>query len=155
MMRQSHSYKAEESFTVFGSLTAGSDLMNGILEECEKHNIRSGIVSCIGSLKEVGYVLFKTMNGLPSGYGNEIKIDKPVELVHCTGFICEDEKKELDLHLHGLVVTEHGELSGGHFIRGENPTLITVEFSITTGKNIKASREYDEDLRFKVINFTI
>jgi predicted DNA-binding protein with PD1-like motif len=152
--RQSHSYKANESFTIFGSLSAGSDLMNGILMQCEKHNIKSGIVSCIGSLKEVGYVLFKTMNGMPLGYGSEINIKKPVELISGTGFICENESKELDLHFHGLVITEDGEMGAGHFLRGKNPTLITIEFSITASNNIEAVREFDANLGFKVINFS-
>ncbi|WP_408008067.1 PPC domain-containing DNA-binding protein [Pseudalkalibacillus sp. A8] len=154
MLRQSHSFRAEETFTVYGSLSEGSDLMEGILAECNKHRITSGFVTCIGSLKEVGYVLFQTNNGSPSGYGREIKIQNPVELVHCSGFICHDENDELDLHLHGLVVEENGKISAGHFVRKKNPTLITVEFAITYGKGIIASRTFDKGLGFRVINFS-
>ncbi|WP_378933328.1 PPC domain-containing DNA-binding protein [Metabacillus herbersteinensis] len=154
MTRKNHSFKVSNTYTIYGSLAEGTDLMEGILDECEKHNIRSGVVTCIGSLKKVGYVLFKAVNGLPSGYGRDIAIENPVELVNCTGFICEDENNNLDLHLHGLVAEEDGTLSAGHFLRGKNPTLITVEFSITYGNEIRASRSFDQDLGFKVINFS-
>ncbi|WP_216827490.1 PPC domain-containing DNA-binding protein [Alkalihalobacterium elongatum] len=152
MGRKNHSYSTEGKM-IFGSLTAGTDLIEGILEECKKHQVTSGMVTCIGSLQEVGYVLFETKNNYPTGYGKQITIKNPVELIHCTGFICEDEKGELDLHLHGLVTEETGKISGGHFIRGVNPTLITIEFTITCGNEIKAVREYDEELTFKVINY--
>ncbi|UOQ91923.1 DNA-binding protein [Halobacillus shinanisalinarum] len=154
MKRQSHSLRLNDSSSIFGSLSEGADLMDGILAECEKHHIRSGLVTCIGSLKEVGYVLFKAVDGLPSGYGNEIEINQPVELVNATGFICEDENHELDLHLHGLVTEENGKVSAGHFVRGKNPTLITVEFTIIQSEELKASRTFDKDLGFKVINFS-
>lgn len=154
MVRQCHSYKSDESFTIYGSLSEGVDLIDGILEECRKHGITSGKVSCIGSLKKVGYVLFKTANGSPSGYGREINIENPVELINSTGFICQDENKELDLHLHGCVTEEDGRISAGHFLRHKNPTLITVEFAVTSGKDITAKRTFDEDLGFRVINFS-
>lgn len=154
MTRQNHSFKVTDTYTIYGSLTAGTDLMEGILEECRKHNIRSGVVTCIGSLQKVGYVLFTTVNGEPSGYGKEIVINNPVELVNGTGFICEDEQNNLDLHLHGLVAEKEGTLNAGHFVRGLNPILVTVEFSITYGKEIRASRTFDKDLGFRVINFT-
>lgn len=153
MARQTHSYSTDAGRVIFGALAAGSDLIEGILGECKKHHITSGMVSCIGSLEEVGYVLFKTANNFPTGYGDEIKIDKPVELIHCTGFVCKDENQQLDLHLHGLVTEENGKISAGHFLRGKNPTLITVEFTIVCGNEIQATREYDEELTFKVINF--
>lgn len=152
-MRESHSFKTE-SYTIYGSLSQGEDLMEGILRECKKHNITSGMVSSIGSLRQAGYVLFKTENGHPNGYGNELTVSNPVELVNCTGFICEDENGELDVHLHGMVVEEDGKMSAGHFLKGKNPTLITVEFAIVCGKGIQANRTYDENLGFRVINFS-
>lgn len=153
-MRRSHSYKSDNSFVVYGSLSENVDLMNGILEECKIHGITSGSVTCIGSLKKVGYVLFRTSNGYPSGYSQEIIINKPVELINCTGFICQDEHNNMDIHLHGLVSEENGSTSAGHFLPQKNPTLITVEFMITCDKNIEAKRIYDKDLGFKVINFS-
>ncbi|GGJ94893.1 hypothetical protein GCM10007063_16780 [Lentibacillus kapialis] len=153
VMRQSHSFKSE-SFTIYGSLSQGVDLMEGILEECRKHNVTSGMVTSIGSLQKAGYVLFKSDNGRPNGYGNEITVDNPVELVNCTGFVCEDESGDLDLHLHGMVVEESGKISAGHFLKGMNPTLITVEFSISCGYDIHANRTFNENLGFRVIDFS-
>lgn len=152
-MRQSHSFKSE-SYTIYGSLSQGVDLMEGILEECRKHNITSGMITSIGSLRKAGYVLFKTDNGYPNGYGNELTVSNPVELVNCTGFICEDENGDLDLHLHGMVVEEDGKMSAGHFLKGKNPALITVEFAILYGNEVQASRVFDESLGFSVINFS-
>lgn len=154
LKRTSHSHYSGETSNIFGSLSKGIDLMDGILAECKKHNIRSGMVNCIGSLEKVGYVLFQTKDGYPSGYSNKIEIDAPVELISGTGFICEDENGELDIHLHGLVTEEDGHLSAGHFVSGENPTLITVEFSIIQSENVKALRTFDQNLGFKVINFS-
>jgi predicted DNA-binding protein with PD1-like motif len=154
MARQNHSYSTEAGKVIFGSLSAGTDLIEGILAECKKHGVKSGMVTCIGSLKEVGYVLFQTANDYPTGYGNELSIHKPVELIQCIGFICEGENQQLDLHLHGLVTEENGKISAGHFLKGKNPALITIEFSIVCGNEIRAIREYDEELTFKVINFS-
>jgi predicted DNA-binding protein with PD1-like motif len=153
-VRQSHSLKTNNNVVIYGSLSEGVDLMDGIIEECRKHKITSGMVSCIGSLRKVGYVLFKAIDGTPSGYGRNINIDNPVELINCTGFICQDENNNLDLHLHGSVIEENGKISAGHFLRHVNPTLITVEFMITAGKDIGAIRTFDENLGFKVINFS-
>ncbi|WP_431803861.1 PPC domain-containing DNA-binding protein [Halobacillus andaensis] len=153
-MRRSHSLRTNESGVIFGSLSKGMDLMEGILKECENHGIKSGYVSCIGSLKKAGYVLFKTIDGEPSGYGHDLTVNNPVELVNGNGFICEDENGMLDLHLHGIVVEENGKISAGHFVRGGNPTLITVEFSIIEGEDVKAKRTFHEELGFKVIDFS-
>jgi predicted DNA-binding protein with PD1-like motif len=153
--RTSHSLKADRGFSVFGSLAQGVDLIDGILGECRKHGIRSGKVTCIGSLQKVGYVLFETgEDGMPTGYGKEMEIKNIVEMIQCTGFICEDENGELDLHLHGIVIEESGKISAGHFLRKKNPALITVEFEIASAGKIKAVRSFDEGLGFKVINFS-
>src|SRR5699024_12554315 len=103
--------------------------MEGILEECEKHGIRSGKVTCIGSLKKGGYVLFETgEDGMPTGYGKETEIPRIVEMIQITGVICEDENGEIDLDLHGIVIEERGKISAGLSLRRKNTTLIVVQF---------------------------
>lgn len=152
--RRSHSQLTTNNQTVYGSLAAGDDLMDTILLICEDYDIRSGMVTCIGSLEQTGFTVFKTEGGKPSGYAAPSIISEPVELIQATGFICEDETGELDLHMHGLVERQDERIQAGHFLRGLNKVCITVEFVIQTSPVVAATRQYDRSLGYKVMNFT-
>ncbi|PAD47880.1 hypothetical protein CHI09_04250 [Shouchella clausii] len=151
--RVSHLFKASESQTYFGSICAGEDLMDKIIELCEQHGIRSGMVTCIGSLKQAGFTVFKMKNGCTDGYAPPTVIAEPVELIQATGFICEDEHGKLDLHLHGIIEKQDETVSAGHFLRGYNKVCITAEYCVISAGHVTGKRHYDPSLGYKVINF--
>ncbi|WP_134702755.1 PPC domain-containing DNA-binding protein [Ammoniphilus sp. YIM 78166] len=153
MARENHSILDEETGTLWGILTKGTDLMEGILQQCERHGIDAGQVTCIGSLDEAYYVHgVEGPDGKPA-YSDPVTFRGPMEILNGTGFLCRDEAGRLDLHFHGLVVDKQGQIRGGHFLKGKNPVLITLEFTVKTSKGIQAVRSFDPELGFPVINY--
>ncbi|RQW20358.1 PPC domain-containing DNA-binding protein [Shouchella lehensis] len=140
---------------VYGSLDVAEDLMDGILSICKEKHIHSGMVTCIGSLDTTGFTVFKVNEkNKPDGYAEPFMIDEPVELIQATGFICQDESGELDMHLHGIVERMDGSIHAGHFLRGYNKVCITVEFTIIFSHDVTAVRKYNAALNYKTISFT-
>lgn len=148
-----HSVYSEEQGVVFGTLTMGTDLMEGIMYEYEKYNLQSGLVTCIGSLSQAGYIYIQEDKSGNWSYSDEKIVREPIEVLNGTGFLCRDESGTTDFHLHGLFSNQNGGVFGGHLLPGQNPTLITIEFTIQTGKDIKAIRTFKPELRFKTLSF--
>ncbi|MED3786673.1 DUF296 domain-containing protein [Peribacillus frigoritolerans] len=147
-----HSIYDEENGCIFGSLIMGTDLMEGIIQEYEKYNIQSGMVTCIGSLSRATYVYIQNdLDGL--SYSKAIRKEGPIEILNATGFLCDKGNGVTDFHLHGIFGDQKGSIFGGHILPGENPTLITVEFNIQVGKGIEAVRTFKPQLGFQTITF--
>jgi predicted DNA-binding protein with PD1-like motif len=153
--RENHSIFDREKGVLIGSLTKGTDLMDGIIAECAKHGIESGAVTCIGSLETATYVHgVEGPDGNPA-YSETKVIQGPMELLNGTGFLCRNDQDQLDMHFHGMIVDKEGRIWGGHFLRGKNPILVTLEFIMTTGESVRATRSFDQGLGFQVINFKL
>ncbi|MCM3568507.1 PPC domain-containing DNA-binding protein [Neobacillus mesonae] len=151
-MRQSHAIYNEETGTLIGSLAAGEDLLLGILEQCEKYNIKAGSFQCMGSLVSLHYCIFQNRNGKLS-YSQPIQEQKPAELLSGTGFIGVTEDGRPEIHFHGVLIDEHGVIRGGHFLEGGNTVAITIEFMVTAAPGAKAVRELIPGTKFSVFNF--
>lgn len=151
--RENHSFYDQEHGIILGSLSKGTDLMEGIIHEYEKHNVGSGAVSCMGSLAEAAYVYIKDDQEGNLAYSEPIVMEGPIEVLNGTGFLCKNEDGKTDFHLHALFGNKQGRVFGGHILPGKNPTLVTIEFSIQVGKGIEAFREFTPDLGFRTINF--
>lgn len=151
--RENHSYYDEEHGVIFGSLSKGTDLMEGIIHEYEKYNVTSGAVTCMGSLSEATYVYIKDDEQGNLDYSDPNVMEGPIEVLNGTGFLSKSEKGITDFHLHALFGNKKGLVFGGHILPGKNPTLVTIEFTIQVGKGIQAVREYSPELGFRVINF--
>lgn len=148
-----HSLYDRENGVIFGSLTKGSDLMEGIIHEYSKHEVTAGMLTCIGSLSQATYVYgVDGPDGKPS-YSETVVVDGPIEILNATGFLCRNEHGQIDMHLHGLFVNKQGQVFGGHVLPGKNPVLITVEFAIQVGSSIEAIRSFHPKLGFSVITF--
>ncbi|MBM7587163.1 putative DNA-binding protein with PD1-like motif [Bacillus pakistanensis] len=148
-----HSVYDEENGLIFGSLTKGSDLMEGIIQEYEKYDVHSGVVTCIGSLSQAAFVYLQNDESGKLSYSELLFEEGPIELIKGSGFLCENKHGQTDFHLHALFGNQHGKLFGGHIFPGKNPTLITVEFSIQVGKGIEAVRTFKPQLGFQTITF--
>ncbi|MDQ0158126.1 PPC domain-containing DNA-binding protein [Alkalibacillus salilacus] len=151
-MADIQSVYSSDGENIYGRLEKGDDLLEGILEVCDSHGISAGSFSCIGSLEKVGILQIGEKDG-DIGYTEPIYINKPVEILSGTGFIGRDLEGEMDIHFHGLFVDINGQISGGHFIRGKNPTLVTMEFIVHTAKDVNLQRKTDESWNLPVFQF--
>lgn len=150
---ESHSVYDEENGVIIGALSKGADLMEGLKEEFSKYGISAGMVTCIGSVSQAGFVTpFKKEDGTPH-YSEPKRIKGILEILNGTGFFCQNEQGEIDLHMHAMYVNEMGVIFGGHTLPNENPTLITVEFMIQVGKSVEAIRKFNPSLGFRTIRF--
>jgi predicted DNA-binding protein with PD1-like motif len=131
-----------EKGILMGRLTNDIDLLEGILSACKKHGITAGSVSCIGSLKKVTLVQLSIDDG-KLDYTKPIVWEYPVELLSGTGFIGYGFDEEVDLHFHGTYVNHKGEISGGHFLKGKNPTAVTIEFVVHFSDKMVLQRQKD------------
>lgn len=129
-------------------LEAGEDIIEGITKLCEQYNIRHGvIVSGIGSLSKASFYDPAPFPEKPGGYGygNPIVFEGGIELISLSGVICEDDEKNVSLHIHGAFADGEGKSYAGHLIKG-NHVLITVELIIEEFENIYMARKLDEKL---------
>ncbi|GEL78582.1 PPC domain-containing DNA-binding protein [Tenuibacillus multivorans] len=148
------SVKGESGQVVMGRLTKDVDLFEGMIEVCKEHGIQTATFQCIGSLKQVGMVQINQNAEGDIGYTDTIHIEKPVEILSGTGFIGLDVNGELDVHFHGLIVDPDGNITGGHFLKGENPTAVTMEYVLKPASGIHLQREIDDHWKLPVFKFS-
>ena len=130
----------------------GSDIIEGIEEVCHNLDIKSGsITSCIGSLQRASFLIAVPMNSkIGAGYSDPKVLEGPLELLSGQGSIGQEEGGEIFIHLHGVISDKNGNVQGGHFIRGENPVLITCEVALIQVEGIHMIRAYDPEVDMKV-----
>ena len=130
----------------------GSDIIEGIEEVCHNLDIKSGAITCcIGSLQRASLLIAVPMNSkIGAGYSDPKVIKGPLELLSGQGSIGQEEEGEIFIHMHGVVSDKNGNVQGGHFIRGENPVLITCEMALIKVEGIHMIRTYDPEVNMKV-----
>lgn len=129
-------------------LEAGEDVIAGIKEVCNKYGIKHGvIVSGLGSLKKASFFDPTPIPGKPGGYGygDAIEMEGGIELISLSGVICEDDNKNVSLHVHGAFADGDGNAYAGHMNEG-NYVLITVELIIEEFEDIFMARTLDKEL---------
>ncbi|GGA18847.1 PPC domain-containing DNA-binding protein [Psychrobacillus lasiicapitis] len=143
----------KKSNRVVGRLMKDVDLFGGIKEVCRRFDIQAAQFQCIGSLRHATYVqLEKTSEGVLQ-YTPKIVSDTEVELLNGTGFVGYDLNDELDVHFHGMFVDCHKQIYGGHFLDGENPVAITIEFILLPVENVELKRGPDQLTNIPVFQF--
>ncbi len=143
----------KKSNRIAGRLSKGVDLFQGIKEVCKKYGYQAAQFQCLGSLEYATYVqLEKTAEGKLQ-YSSKIKSDTEVELLSGTGFVGLDLFGELDVHFHGMFVDCNQHISGGHFLEGENPVAITIEFILFPLEDIDLKRGPDEITQLPIFQF--
>lgn len=138
---------------IMGRLKKGQDLLNSIIDICQQHNVRAGSFNCIGSLLQLGYYQFHHGEDGSLSYSSPIIREEPAELLAGTGFIGFSENNTLDVHYHGTFIDAKGSISGGHFIRGKNPTAVTIEFVIHFSEAFTLQRKPDALYGFPTFHF--
>jgi len=140
---------------VSARILPGGDLIHGIEKICIENGIESGTLSVIGSLEKATFMIpvKKDETKMGVGYSEPITITGPLEILTGKGFISKDQESEngLFIHIHGIIGDDKGRLYGGHFLKGENPVLLTLDVVILEFRGISLSRDYDPDIEMKVI----
>ena len=143
----------KNSNRIAGRLAKGVDLFGGMKEVCNRYGIKAAQFQCMGSLEYATYVqLEKTAEGKLQ-YSSKIKSDSEVELLTGTGFVGLNANDELDVHFHGMFVDCNQQISGGHFLEGENPVAITIEFILFPLEGIELKRGPDEITKLPIFQF--
>lgn len=150
-------YKAsvgQLSRVVAGRLLPRTDLVEGIERICEDYGIKYAFVSCaIGSLQKATfmYVVPREEAKIGAGYSSPLEIPGPIEFLGGTGVVCEGEKGERLTHFHGTISDKLDRVYGGHFMKGKNPVLVTMDLVIVEIKGMRLFRKYDKET--DVVNF--
>ncbi|MDZ5471354.1 PPC domain-containing DNA-binding protein [Bacillus sp. 31A1R] len=152
MSRTSQSVFDKEKGILMGYLGPGEDLIKGLKKELKKNNITAGTVSCIGSLAKLSIVQLDYEDN-KMAYSKPIIWDAPVELLSGNGIVGVDSQGELDIHFHGVFVDHKKNISGGHFLEGDNIVAITLEFTVIATDAIQPRRELYKPLGFPLFNF--
>jgi len=146
--------KDDATKQVIGRLKKGTDLLGGIIDVCRTYDVRAGSFQCIGSLAGVGFMQFEQKEDGTLLYAEPTILHEPAELLAGTGFIGLDEQDELDVHYHGMFLDKRGNLSGGHFLKGENPIAITMEFIIHPVQDAQMRKKPDPDFNIPIFSFS-
>jgi predicted DNA-binding protein with PD1-like motif len=123
-------------------LLPGTDLINGLVDACERHGVRSGaVIACIGSLSTatIDYE------------GHEpVVLQGTITIFSAQGIISTDPTGKIAIHFHASFGDERGNLYGGQFGPGGCPVLNTLEAVILELRGARLLRDRDPETGFIV-----
>lgn len=131
---------------VAARILPGTDLLEGIEEACRRNGIKHAYVTAFGSFSAVGYMYLvpKPEAKVGAGYGDVFKKEGPVEFLSGTGVVCQKDGS-YDTHFHGTMCDKTGAVFGGHMVKGQNPTLTTIDVFILEVVGVQMLRVADEE----------
>jgi predicted DNA-binding protein with PD1-like motif len=137
---------------VVARILPGTDMIEGIEEACAQNGIKCAYVSCIGSVREAGYMYLieKPEAKLGGGYG-DMSTKGWSELITGTGFVGHRDGK-YDSHFHATLVDTDGKVFAGHMVRGRNPVFATIDVIITEIQAVELSRRDDVEVGLPVFS---
>jgi len=103
---------------IVGKVEPDEDLIDSIIQMIKDHDIKSGLINCIGALKKftIGYFDINSKSYIKKTY------DDYVELVSCMGNISFKDDQPV-VHLHFSLGTRDYNIIGGHLIQ---PTIVSI-----------------------------
>jgi predicted DNA-binding protein with PD1-like motif len=103
---------------IVGKLEPDEDVIDSIIQMIKIHDIKSGLINCIGALKKytIGYFDFDSKEYLKKTF------DEYVELVSCMGNISFKDGEPV-VHLHISIGTKDYNISGGHLFQ---PSIVSI-----------------------------
>jgi len=140
---------------IVGRILPETDLIDGILEICDRHGIKSGSIDVVlGSLRRFTFVypVKDESQKLGVKYCDPVVIEGPIELLSANGIVGLNQNGVKAIHLHAVVSDEMANLHGGHVVKG-NPVLVTVEVVIRELPDVNIVREMDEETGFPLFKF--
>jgi hypothetical protein len=141
-----HAVEARAGRIMVGRLLPGADLIRGLENVCDKHDLRfAAVLFAYGSLASAS---FKTLQ-LPAGGVRMVLMPRTigdrVEFLGGQGLVCRGEQGERETHLHGSIADSAGVVQGGHFNRDENPIFNNLDFALAELHDVDLVRKWDED----------
>lgn len=147
--------KAKLGKIVVRQLPTNADLMQSIKKVCVDEGIHSGIIlTAVGSLHKltVEGVVRSTTTGSGTAFGPPKVIPGPLQLLTLGGFIFQNDKGEMDVHLHITVADTDGKINGAHLIEGGSPIATRLQVAIAEVANVRLVEKYDESIRHFMMN---
>ena len=121
-------------------LMPDEDLFLSLKKIVKDHGIERGIIlSAIGSLKNVVFVNVKPHTGIPVKTEDMIEIEEagPFELLSLEGnFFPSQEDGEPVIHLHAILGTSSGAVTGGHLLKATVFTTAEIILGTLAGSSV-------------------
>ena len=121
-------------------LMPDEDLFLSLKKIVKDHGIERGmIISAIGSLKNVVFVNVRPHTGMPVKTEDMIEIEEggPFELLSLEGnFFPSQEDGEPVIHLHAILGTSSGAVTGGHLLEARVFTTAEIILGTLAGSSV-------------------
>jgi len=125
---------------ILARLMPEEDLFAGLNKIAKDHGIERGVIlSAIGSLKNVVFVNVRPHTGIPVKTEDMIEIEEagPFELLSLEGnFFPSQEDGEPVIHLHAILGTSSGSVSGGHLLKATVFTTAEIIIGSIAGSSV-------------------
>jgi len=139
---------------ISGRLMPGCDFVQGIIEVAKSHNVKAGWVNGFGSLAKAEFSPAIQRSESMPGRGERqpnMTLSGPIEMWSGMGRLGIPDDGEPFIHFHGLLVTQKGQLYGGHFFPGGNTVYATFELHIQEVLGVEFKLEMDEEVELPLI----
>jgi predicted DNA-binding protein with PD1-like motif len=125
---------------ILARLMPGDDLFAGLMKIAKDHGIERGaILSAIGGLRDVAFVNVRPRTTIPVPKEDMIQIEEagPFELLSLEGnFFPSLEGAEPVIHLHAILGTSTGSVSGGHLLKATVFTTAEIVLGSLAGSSV-------------------
>lgn len=128
-------YSVKEIF--MGKGDENADLLNQLNQFCKENNIRSGMVSAIGAIKNLEVIAFN----------KTISYEGPLEIIACNGNV-SIKNGEPHCHLHIAASDKSGKCFGGCLLQGTK--IFVLEFVIYSFEGEEIIRGIDEKTKLSL-----
>ncbi|MCP4649969.1 MAG: DNA-binding protein [PVC group bacterium] len=122
-----------------GRFKTNLDLLVSLTELCKKEDIKLGVFSVVGALRNVklGYYNQDTKQ-----YVECINLDKKLEITSCAGNISL-LNSDIFVHAHVTLADHQGQCYGGHLVNGAR--IFAAEYYIRELVGAELERKHDPD----------
>jgi predicted DNA-binding protein with PD1-like motif len=125
---------------ILSRLMPEEDLFAGLSKIARDHGIKRGVIlSAIGSLKNAVFVNVRPHIGIPVKSEDMVQIEDPgpFELLSLEGnFFPSQEGGEPVIHLHAILGTSSGSVSGGHLLKATVFTTVEILLGSIAGSSV-------------------
>ena len=125
---------------ILSRLMPDEDLFTSLKKIVKDHGIERGVIlSAIGSIKNVVFVNVRSHTGIPVKAEDMIEIEEagPFELLSLEGnFFPSQEDGEPVIHLHAILGTSSGSVSGGHLLKATVFTTAEIILGSIAGSSV-------------------
>ena len=132
--------KAKLDKLIVTRLMPDDDLFASLKKIAKDHGIERGVIlSAIGSLKNVVFVNVRPRTNIPVPKEDMIQIEEagPFELLSLEGnFFPSQEDGEPIIHLHAILGTSSGAVTGGHLLKATVFTTAEIILGTLAGSSV-------------------